>query len=227
MKLNLFLYKLECKIRRVAIEHLMTILSVCMLIVFAADTFLALYTDGQAAYSIYSLLAFDRALIFKGQVWRVISFIFCYPDAGNIFFTLLALYFYYWVGASLDSYWGKARFNLFYLFGIVGTIIAGFIIGYIDNMYLNLSLFLAFATMFPDVKVLIFFILPIKVKWLGILEGAALLWLFFISSFLSIFGWAIKAAIIAALLNYALFCGYDLIRNIKRAYEEYQWRKGR
>ena len=61
---------------------------------------------------------------------------------------------------QVEGYWGKARFNLYYLFGIIGTIVAGFIVGYIDNLYLNLSIFLAFATMFPDTQVMLFFIIP-------------------------------------------------------------------
>ncbi|MBR2473957.1 MAG: hypothetical protein IKB51_02885 [Clostridia bacterium] len=218
MKLNLFLYKLENKIRKIAIEKLMQMISVAMLIVFAVDTVLMFASDGQAI-SLNALLAFDRAAIFRGQVWRIVSFIFVYPASTNLLFTLLALYFYYWTGTAVEGYWGKARFNLYYLFGIIGTLIAGFIVGYIDNMYLNLSIFLAFSAMFPETKVLLFFFIPVKVKWIGIAEGALLLLLFILGS------WADRAAILAAILNFLLFFGYDLINRIKRAYQDYKWRK--
>ena len=218
MKLNLFLYRLENKMRRFAIDKLMQAIAICMVIVYAADLLLTMYADGQAL-SINYYLAFDRALIFKGQVWRVLSFIIAYPSGNTLLLTLLSIYFFYWTGSAVEGYWGKARFNLYYLFGIIGTIIAGFIVGGISNIYLNLSLFLAFATMFPEQRVMLFFIIPVKVKWIGIAEGVMLLFLFIVGN------WYIRAAILAALANYLLFCGYDLINKIKRAYAEYKWRK--
>ena len=205
--------------RKIAVEKLMQIITVCMLIVYGADLLLTMYADGMAL-SINTYLEFDRTLIFKGQVWRVLSFIIAYPESSNILFTLMAIYFFYWTGSKVENYWGKARFTLYYLFGIIGTIIAGFIVGQITNVYLNLSLFLAFCTMFPNERVLIFFVIPIKVKWLGIVEAVFIIALF-------IFGyWAIRASIIAALANYLLFCSYDLINHIKHAIESYKWRKG-
>ena len=222
MRLNLLLYKLECKIRRFAIEGLMKSITICMLIVFAADFLMMMYSGGELP-SINYYLAFSRAHILKGQVWRVISFIIAYPQSSNVFFTLLALYFFYWTGSSVESYWGKARFNLYYLFGIIGTLIAGFIAGSISNTYLNLSLFLAFAVMFPNQQVMLFFFIPIKVKWIGIAEGVFLFYILCLSLFMRDF--ATVAAIIAALINFIIFFGYDLINKIKRAYEEYKWRK--
>lgn len=218
MKLHLLLYKLENKIRRFAIERLMQIISVVMAIVLIADVLIMMKTNG-AAISIKYYLAFDRAAILNGQVWRVISFIFAYPSASRIPFILLSLYFFFWTGSAVEEYWGKARFNLYYLFGILGTVAAGFIVGYVDNIFLNLSIFLAFSTMFPERQVLLFFFIPVKVKWIGIVEGALLAMMFITGS------WATRAAIIAAVLNYLLFFGYDLFSRIKRAYEDYKWRK--
>ncbi len=221
MKLNLFLYKLENKISRFAVEGLMKIITICMAIVLAADVMVGMFYP--EALSINYLLTFDRALIFKGQVWRVLSFIIAYPASSNIFLTLLSLYFFFWTGSAVESYWGKARFNLYYLFGIIGTIAAGFIAGGISNTYLNLSLFLAFAAMFPNQQVLLFFFIPVKVKWIGIAEGLLiaylLVWAIILKDFATI------AAIVAALINFIIFFGYDLINRIKRAYRDYKWRK--
>lgn len=209
MRLNTFLYKLENKIRRIAIDKLMSAIAAIMAIVLIADIFLSLQTDGQA-FSLNYYLMFNRNAIFNGQIWRIISFIFVYPTGSNIAFTLLAIYFFFWTGSAVEGYWGKARFNLYYLFGIIGTIIAGLIVGYVDNLYLNLSIFLAFAMMFPDQQVMLFFIVPVKVKWIGIAEGALLILMFAIGS------WGARAAIIAAILNFLLFFGYDLWHRIKR-----------
>jgi hypothetical protein len=99
-------------------------------------------------------------------------------------------------------------------------ILAGLIVGGMTNIYLNLSIFLAFATMFPDVKVLLLFIIPVKVKWLGLAEGVLLILMIAISPLYQ------KVAIVVAILNYLLFFGHDLIRIVKNTYREYQWKKG-
>lgn len=216
MRFNLWLYKLETKIQKIAIEKLMSVITVAMAIVWAVDLLIPL--SGYEA-SIYGMLYFDRGLIFSGQVWRAITFLFLYPRASNPIFTALALYFYWWLGNSLESYMGKARFNLYYLFGVIGSIIAGLIVGGIDNFYLNISLFLAFAVLFPETRVLLFFFIPIKIKWLGIVDGAILLFSFIIGS------WRERAAILAAIASFLLFFGYRLWYNIKRAYQDYKNRK--
>lgn len=194
----------------------MSIITVAMVLVWATDLILGL--SGYEV-SIYGMLRFDRALIFRGQVWRVITFLFLYPSASHPLLVALGIYFYWWVGSSLEAHMGKARFNLYYLFGAVGSMIAGLIAGGMTNEYLNLSLFLAFAMLYPNVRVLLFFFIPIRVKWLGIIDGVLLLISFIFS------GWIGRAAIIAAIINFLIFFGYNLWYNIKRAYEEYKYRK--
>jgi hypothetical protein len=222
MRLNLLLYKLENKIRRIAIERLMTIITVCMAIVFAGDFIVGMLAK-EPTLSLNYYLHFDRNLIFGGQIWRVLSFIIAYPEAGNPLFTVLALYFFWWIGTSIEGYWGKAKFNLYYLIGIILSIAAGFITGYVTNVFLNLSLFLAFATTFPEQRVLLFFFFPIKVKWLGLAEGALMLYYLLIA----IIGGSLPtiASILAAIITYLIFFGYNLINLIKRAYSDYKYRK--
>ncbi len=237
MKLELFLYKLERKISKIAIQRLMSLVAGAMLLIYIADLVFGYMSNNEL--SIYSMLSFDLAAILRGQVWRIITFIFLYPLAGgltpvgNILLTLIGIYFYYWVGTSLEDKMGTARFNLYYLFGIIGSIIAALAVGmiiwiftgipmsFMSNEYLNLSLFLAFATMFPDVRVLVLYIFPVKVKWLGIVEGVLLLYLFVTGTMFD------RIAIVAALINYLIFFGPHLIRLCKRMYQEYKWRNGR
>lgn len=218
MKLNLWLYRLENKISRFAIERLMSIVTVAMTIVFVMDMLLMYSTDA-AAY-ITSWLGFDRAAIFRGEVWRIITFLFVYPSGSNILFTILGIYFFYWSGNAVENRLGKARFNLYYLFGVLGSIIAGLMLGYIENTYLNLTIFLAFAVLYPELKVMIFFIIPIKVKWLGLFEGVMLILLLAVSNPYA------KVAILVAILNFLLFFGQDLIRIVKNTYREFKWRNG-
>ena len=194
----------------------MSLLTVAMAIVWVMDILISL---SGYELSIYGLLYFDRALIFSGQVWRIITFLFLYPTASHPLLIALALYFYWWLGSSLEAYMGKARFNLYYLFGVIGSIIAGLIVGGMTNVYLNLSLFLAFAVLFPEMRVLLFFFIPVKIKWLGLLDGALLLFSFVMGSLRD------RAAILAAMASFLLFFGPRLWYNLKRWYTEYKYRK--
>ena len=126
------LKKLEYKLAPHAIHNLMTIMIGAMAIVFVAD------------FAVSMAGMFDRDAVFAGQVWRIFSFIFLPPDSSPIFI-IFALYLYWLMGTSLEREWGALYFNLFYLAGIIGALIAGFITGYATNNYLNMSLFLAFA----------------------------------------------------------------------------------
>jgi hypothetical protein len=138
-------------------------------------------------------------------VWRLVTFLFLPLPSGSWIplppwlLMLLTLYFTWWVGSSLEQHWGAFKFNAYYLVGALATVVVSVFAGPQTNFFLDASLFLAFATTFPDVQVLLMFILPIKVKWLGIL--AAL----FIGYAMLQGGWGTKAAILASLGNYVLF----------------------
>ena len=172
------------------------------------------YTRGISASA---FLAFNRRLIFQGQIWRLISFILIPPDA-SIIFIAVTLYFYYFLGTMLENQWGSRRFNPYYLIGIIGADIGGMILGYNTNYYLNLSLFLAFACLYPDQQIMLFFILPIRVRYLGYIDAAYLIYLLIISS------WPARICLAVSLLPFILFFGktaylmarYD-IRRLKRS----------
>ena len=113
-------------------------------------------------YYLYSLLYFDRELSLKGQVWRRITYPLTY-NAGSLLLTAISLFCYYSLGRAMENIWGTLRFNLYYLSGVVMMDIYCMIFGgYASVSYLNLSLFLAYATLFPDAHFLLFFIIPIK-----------------------------------------------------------------
>lgn len=207
------LSRLEYKYGKYAIHNLMPVLIGAMGIVFIADLLLS------SRVSLYGALTFDRAAIFSGQVWRILTFVVL-PPSTSLIFILFSLYFYYLIGTSLEREWGALKFNIYYLIGIIGTIIAGFITGYADNYYLNMSLFFAFAMFYPDFQILLFFILPVKIKWMAWLDAAFFLYMFIIGD------WSARASIIAALLNFLLFFGSDFIGFGKRAVERVglKWR---
>jgi membrane associated rhomboid family serine protease len=143
------------------------------------------------------------------QPWRLVTFLFL-PPPSSMIFVLLALYFTWLVGNSLEQEWGALKFNLFYLLGAIGTAAAGFITGTAQtNEYLNLSLFFAFATLFPDYEIRLFFILPVKVKWLGLLSGAFVMYQFAVG------GMSTRVAIAAVFANYLLFFSGHIVGLLK------------
>ncbi|MBS2014664.1 MAG: rhomboid family intramembrane serine protease [Deltaproteobacteria bacterium] len=144
------------------------------------------------------------------QPWRLVTFLFLPPPASNMLWLFFALYFTWLMGSNLESEWGTLKFNVFYLVGTLGTIAAAFITGAPQgNYFLNLTLFLAFATLFPDYEIRLFFLIPIKVKWLALLDGGYLTLLFVQGTL------GTRAAIIAALANYFLFFAGHLVALLK------------
>jgi membrane associated rhomboid family serine protease len=143
-------------------------------------------------------LLLDVHAVRRGEVWRLVTFLFIPPRTEPLWL-LVDLYFTWWIGSSLEQAWGAFKFNAFYLVGALLTLGAALVAGPMDNTWLDASMFLAFATVFPDATILLFFIIPVKVKWLGILAAAA-------AVFFAVAGtWETRAAVAAALANYALF----------------------
>ena len=167
-----------------------------------AAVYLLTMIDPSAA--VYSWLYFDRALILRGQIWRLFTYAFL--DFGTTpFWTLLMLICYYSLGRAVENVWGTLRFNIFYVTGILLMDIFCLIFGgYASANYLNLSLFLAYATLYPDAQFLILFIIPIKAWVLALLD--------LILIFLGLFGpFPSNLFPIVALGNYFLFFGKDCL----------------
>ncbi len=159
--------------------------------------------------SVTRLLALDPFLVLQGQVWRLVTFIFIPPYTSPLFI-IFTLYFYYLVGVSLEQEWGSFRFNLYYGVGMLATITAAFIAGGATGIYLNLSLFLAFAYLFPNFEIMLFMILPLKVKYLAIFNW---IWI----GYTVLTGpLAAKLLAVAAVVNFLVFFGKDLITHSKQ-----------
>lgn len=169
-------------------------------------------------------LTLNPYAILHGQVWRLFTWILIPPSSGGIFFTLIMLYFYCSIGTTLERTWGTYRYNVYILGGMLFTIAGSFLLmGYcylfqaqeiaaytpevfftaistvFSTYYINMSIFLGFAATFPDAQVLLMFIIPIKVKWLGIIYGVMLAYEFLMSNVYN------KFAILASLLNFIVF----------------------
>jgi len=136
-------------------------------------------------------LVLDLHAVRHGQVWRLVTFLFI-PPPGSPIWLLVSLYFTWWIGSSLEQAWGAFKMNVFYFMGALATIAAALAVGPDTNRWLDASLFLAFATVFPDASVLLFFIIPVRVKWLGIVAGVAALFFALVGT------WETRAAVGAA-----------------------------
>ena len=163
-------------------------------------------------YSIYDYFVFDRALILQGQVWRLISYPLTYWVASPIMMVLF-MFCYYSIGRAMENTWGTFRFNLFYLCGIVLMDVYCMIFNcQADVTYLNLSLFLSYATMYPDARFLIMFIIPIKAWVLALVYLVMILFGFVFDTFpYNLFS-------IISVANYFLFFGSDVLNVIPRSW---------
>jgi len=161
---------------------------------------------------LYNLFAFDRALILQGQVWRLFTYPLTY-SGGNIVFTLITLLCYYSLGQAIEHVWGTFRFNLFYLTGIVMMDIFCLLFGGSATAYhLNLSLFLAYATMYPNAGFLLFFIIPVKAWIFALLDIVLMVSDVVTLTMAGYFPYSLFPFV--SLLNYFLFFGKDVMNVI-------------
>lgn len=195
------LNKLERKIGRFAIPNLMFLLAILQFTVYVANILFP-----QVGLNFWLML--DRQAILSGQVWRLISFILI-PPQSSVIFIVFSLYLYYLLGTTLENQWGSFKFNVYYLIGMIGAIIACFISGYATNVYLNYSLFFAFAVLYPNYQLMLFFIIPIKIKYLALIDAAFFVYSFIVGSV------SIKLSIVFSLLNFLIFFGKDFFKFIK------------
>ena len=168
---------------------------------------------------LYDYLAFDYDLILQGQVWRLFTYALTY-DGGNLIYTAIGLICYYSLGRAMENIWGTCRFNLYYLCGMLLMDVYGMVMGaylgdyaflmryYVDISYLNMSLFLGYATLYPDAHFLLFFIIPVR-AWVFALVDLLMI----VSSMLSL-PWPINMFPLVALANYFLFFGKDVVNVI-------------
>ena len=206
--------KLNSAMERFALQHpnfgvpnLMLYIVIGNVIAF----FLLRMTSGLAIQFLY----FDWGLVLRGQIWRLLTFVFV-PESTQPFNLILSLYFMYFIGSMLEREWGTPKFNLYYLSGVVLTILTGVISHYafgdgvlMGTYYVGMSMFLAFAALYPDAQLLLMYILPVKAKWLAWVD-LALFGADIVASLLSR-DWLQALLPVIALLNFLIFFWCDII----------------
>lgn len=182
---------------------------------YVAGYILELFAPGILRY-----LTLEPYFILRGQIWRLVSWVVI-PPSGLDVFTIIMLFFYFSIGRTLEQTWGAFRFNVYIFSGILFTALGAFILYFalggnglfggalFSTYYINMSIFLAFAVSYPDMQVLLYFIIPIRMKWMGALYGVLVLYDFVQSS------WVGKVAILASLLNFMIY--FLCTRDFRRA----------
>ena len=151
------------------------------------------------------------ALVLQGEWWRLLTFLFV-PPAMSPLFIIFALYIFYMMGTALEAYWGAFRYSAFILAGYVLTVATAFLVPYsaATNVFIGGSVFLAFAFIYPDYVLYIFFVLPVRIKWLALIT-----WLLYGYQFL-MGGWQTRLLVLASVGNFLLFFATDLKWFIKQ-----------
>ena len=191
-----------------------------MLWIAIGNLFVYFMTQIDPSAVIYQFLRFDKTAILHGQVWRLLTYILI-PSFGSLLSLAIMMFFYFQIGRILEGSWGTLKFNLYYLTGIVLADLCAMVLpgGVATTYYLNLSLILAFASLYPDNQVLLFFIIPIKMKYMALFSGALCL------IDLLMGGWSTREAVLLSLANFLLFFGGDFFRTVKQEIKYHKTRR--
>lgn len=205
-----YLNKLERKFGRYAIPNLM----IGMIAAYCIGFLLFRVNAG-----FFSYLTLSPYHILHGQVWRLVTWILV-PNSTNLFSLLIMSLLYYQLGSALERTWGTFRFNVYIFGGLLFTIIGSFLIyaveyimyggskAAIDSLlysagfntgYINLSIFLAFAVMYPNMQILLMFIIPVKMKWMAAIYAVLIVYQCIQTT------WTGRMAIVMSLLNFLIF----------------------
>ena len=212
-----WLNKLERKFGRYAIPNL---------IVWLIGAYMIGFVINILNPAIIDYLELSPYHILHGQVWRLVTWIFK-PTGYDLFSLLIMALFYFQLGTTLERNWGTFRFNVYIFSGMFFTILGAFVlygVMYLINggatvevlsigngfstSYINMSIFLAFAITYPDMQILLMYIIPVKMKWMGVIYGIMVVWNFMWAE------WDGKIAIVMSLLNFIIF--FLSTRNLKR-----------
>ena len=201
-----FIDKLERKYGKFGIPNLTVYIVVCYVIGYA----LMILNP-----RILNWLSLEPAYILRGQVWRLVTWVLYPPDSSNVLlFALMVLLFYYPIGTSLERTLGTFKYTLYILSGMIFTILGAFILYFLlggnvlvgsvfSTYYISLSTFLAYAMCYPDMQVLLMFIIPVKMRWMAIFYVVIIV--YEMIQYIMAGAWYLVIPIVASLLNFIIF----------------------
>ncbi len=199
--INKILNKLERKVGAYAVPQLTKYMILSYIIGYI------IYFLAMAKVPLINLIYLDPELILHGQIWRLFTWVLMPPSAPNIF-TIIMLLFYYQIGSALEQTWGDFKYNLYIFSGLFFMLVGAFLLYafghnvngmWFTTYYVNMSIFLAFAACYPNMEIMLYFIIPLKIKYLAVIDVLFLLYQTLISS------WSERVAILVSLLNFVIF----------------------
>ena len=201
------LERLEQKLRRFAVPHVTLALVFCQVLAYAV---IQAQPEPKLKQALQERLLLIPDLVLAGEAWRLATFLVV-PPITNIFFAFFFWYLFYLMGTALENYWGAFRYNLYLLIGYVATVAVSFLTPALpsSNGYLQASVFLAFAFLNPDFEIYLFFLLPVKIKWLALLT-----WIGYALAVVS-GDWHGRALVLASVANFLLFFGRDIVERVR------------
>lgn len=170
---------------------------------------------------LWNMLAMDAYSVLHGQIWRIVTFVLI-PTGDRPLSVLISLFFYYWLGESMERLWGSAKFTVYYVGGMLLNVLASILALFLDGFalplygagYVNSALFFAYALTYPEAVVRLFYIIPVKMKWLAIIEAviyaAAVVWGIVVGA------WGYALMPVVAMLNLFIFFYPDFSRRADR-----------
>lgn len=198
--------KLERKFGRYGIPNLTMYMVIC----YVLGYLLMVINPGML-----DMLSLEPAMILKGQIWRLVTWVIYPPQTGSfLLFVISIFFFYYPIGNSLERTWGTFRYNLYIFSGLLFVMAAAFLTYFFTGnvypygivfttYYVSMSVFLAYAACYPNMQILLWFVIPIKMKWMGWVYGAIIL--YNIIYYIRVGAWVMTVPIIASFLNFILF----------------------
>lgn len=207
-KLNQWIDRFAALHPRFGIPNLMLYMAIANAVTFILVRF--------AGAEALSFLEFDLYHLLRGEVWRLVTFVLL-PFTYRPISLFIMLSFNYFVGGTLEREWGTAKFTLYYLCGMIlsvlSTVILSLATGYYgwslsDAYYINLTLFLAFAVLYPDAQIWFYGLIPLKAKWMAWADAALFAWQILRSLRYGMYVGALAAAV--AVLNFVIFFWEDL-----------------
>ena len=202
-----FFAKLEKKIGKFAIRNLPIKIAVVMAISYILWAFVPTFA--------VKLVFSPYAITEQHQFWRLFTWVFSPPGDLN-FVGILMIFILILFGQQIEQAMGTFMFNL-YIFGawFWNTVIMlgisiyfyanGSILGMMDvgiraMYFFDYGLFLAFALMYSDARVLFMFFIPIRAFWVAVIDMGLMAYEFmWTPSTLN------RGSIIAYLVNFFIF----------------------
>ncbi len=195
------LTRLERLFGRLAIENLSLYLVIGQVFVFLL---------AMLGRDLTGLIALQADHVVAGEFWRLFTFVFEPPPSSPVFI-VFAWYMFYLMGGALEHFWGVFRYNFFLFIGWLFTVVAAFLFPHVaaTNVFAGGSVFLAFAYLNPDFELLIFFILPLKIKWIALIQWLGYAFLLIVEP------WPARLAILASIANFLVFFGRDIVQRAR------------